>query len=173
MKNLNSKNAKYIASYNAWFDKLPKKQKALMKLQGLDKPHIDNYTTRQKFDVSELQIADIKSNYDETDDRKIYSRSEMRVMFSDFVEQFVHEMLRKRNIQLTAECMLLILGKSAYSSEREIADAYKMTRSNVSARCIELKDKFGLENSGYGRNLDIRLAYSKRAVGVHYPEGKN
>ena len=58
MKNVFSKNKKYVAEYRRWFDKLPKKQKALMKQLGLDKPHIDDYTTRQKFAISDIQIAD-------------------------------------------------------------------------------------------------------------------
>lgn len=77
MKNVFSKNKKYVAEYRRWFDKLPKKQKALMKQLGLDKPYIDDYTTRQKFDISDIQIADETHTPDESDEKKVYSRSEL------------------------------------------------------------------------------------------------
>ena len=161
MKIFNAKDAKYVRDYKRWFDKLPKKQKAFMKNLGIDKPHIDEYSTHQQYDVSDLQIADTSLPYDETLDEKIYSRAEMHSLYAQFVEKIMHEFLSKRNSNLTAECMLLILGQSPHKSEQEIANALKMSRANVSARCIELKDKFGLENSGYGRNLSIRKTYSK------------
>ena len=167
MKNSHNKNAKYIASYNAWFDKLPKRQKALMKSQGLDKPHIDNYTTRQMFDVSDIQIAAPASEtIDDIDDTKIFSKRDFRIRFSEFSEIIFEELLRRKNMILTIECMRFIFGKSRYRSEREIASSLKMTRANVSARCVELRDKFGMEASPFGHGMQTRLNYRKSVANV-------
>lgn len=165
MKNISSKNAKYIAEYNAWFDKLPKKQKAIMKSQGLDKPHIDTYTTRQRFDVSDIQIADT-SHEEEIDDTKIYSKYDFQSMVAEFTDIIFEEILRKKNVILTIECMRFIFGKSRYRSENEIAQSLKMTRANVSARCVELRDKFGLEVSLFGHKMSSRISYRNSAVDV-------
>ena len=167
MKNLNSKNAKYIASYNAWFDKLPKKQKALMKSQGLDKPHIDNYTTRQMFDVSDIPIAAPSTDKTEDiDDTKVFSKRDFSVRFSEFTDIIFEELLRRKNMTLTIECIRFIFGRSRYRSEREIASSLKMTRANVSARCVELRDKFGMEASPFGHGIRTRLSYRKSVANV-------
>ena len=166
MKNLSPKDKKYIADYRCWFDKLSNKQKASMKAQGLDKPHIDDYTTRQKFDVSDIQIAAPEETSDESDEAKVFSRSQIISTLGSFAENFIHEIMKKKNVGLSCECMLFILGKSPYSSEQEIANSLKLTRASVSARCVELKDKFGMENSLFGRNLHIRNIYSKRAFDI-------
>lgn len=71
MKKLSPNDRKYIAEYRRWFDKLPERQKAIMKKQGLDKPHIDDYTTRQAFDISDIQIADT-SRDEEPDGAKVF-----------------------------------------------------------------------------------------------------
>lgn len=156
MKNVFSKNKKYVAEYKRWFDKLPKKQKALMKQLGLDKPHIDDYTTRQKFDISDIQIADETYTPDESDEKKVYSRSELRELLTDYTEKILHEIVSRRNLNLTVESMLWIIGRSPYSTEQQIASALRITRASVSARCVELKDKFGLENSFSGKNISTR-----------------
>ena len=124
MKNVFSKNKKYIAEYRRWFDKLPKKQKALMKQLGLDKPHIDDYTTRQKFDVSDIQIANETQVHDESDEKKVYSRSELRNLLTDYTEKILHEIVSRRNLNLTVESMLWLIGRSPYSTEQQIASAF-------------------------------------------------
>ena len=166
MKNVFSKNKKYIAEYKRWFDKLPKKQKTLMKQLGLDKPHIDDYTTRQKFDISDIQIADTLQPTDESDSEKVYSRDDLRDLLADYTEKILHEIVSHRNLRLTVETMRWILGRSEFLTEREISDTLGVTRASVSARCVELKDKFGMENSPLGRRLEIRGSYSKRAFDV-------
>ena len=165
MKNNSSKNAKYIAEYNAWFDKLPKKQKAIMKSQGLDKPHIDTYTTRQRLDVSDIQIADSPSDI-EIDDTKIYSKHEFQSKFAEFTDIIFEEILRRKNVILTIECMRFVFGKSRYRSENEIAQSLKMTRANVSARCVELRDKFGMETSLFGHKMTSRISYRNSVANV-------
>ncbi len=167
MENRNLRNAEYIDSYNKWFSNLSTEQKKTMKEQGIDKPLIDIYTTKQKFDVSEMYIPDTYKEYDYGKDAKIFSQHDVIEIFGRAMEFFLYEMLSKRNVSLTAECMLFILGKSIFSTEQEIAEAYHMTRSNVSARCIELKDKFGLENSSFGKNFDFRYKHSKSKYKVN------
>lgn len=158
MKHLTLRERKYIATYKAWFDKLPNKQKAIMKNQKLDKPLIDDFTTKQMYDVSDIQIADTISEPDEydNDDEKIYSRFELRMLVAEYIEKILHEVASKRNVNLTVESMLWIIGKSPYTTEQQIAKALGVTRASVSSRCVELKDKFGLENSFMGKNLSIR-----------------
>ena len=163
MKNKSSQNAKYIAEYKAWFDKLPKKQKAIMKSQGLDKPHIDTYTTRQRFDVSDIQIADMACE-EEIEEAKIFSERDMQCRLSEFADIIFEEILRRKNAALTIECMRFIFGKSRHRSESEIAQRFKMTRANVSARCVELRDKFGLEASLFGRKMRSRISYQNSAA---------
>jgi hypothetical protein len=166
MNNFNPKDARYIKEYKAWFDKLPKKQRELMKQQGLDKPSIDVYSTHQPFDVSELQMADTSLPYDETLDEKIYTEAQMGEMLCRVLEKIVHEIMSKKNPYLSATCMLYILGQSEFKSEQEIAEKLHMTRANVSARCIELKDKFGIENSLIGRGIHARKSYQRSVKGV-------
>lgn len=120
-----------------------------MKKQGLDKPHIDDYTTRQAFDISDIQIADT-SRDDEPDGAKVFSERDFRCRFAEFADIVFEEILRRKNVALTVECMRFIFGKSRYRSESEIANSLKMTRANVSARCVELRDKFGMEASLFG-----------------------
>lgn len=162
MKIFNSKDARYIKEFKRWFDKLPKKQKAIMKTQGLDKPHLDDYTTKQKFDVSEFQIADTSVPYSEVPEEKLYTQNDMRKGF----EKILHEIVSKKNPKLNAVCLQYILGSSPYQSEQQIADEFKMTRANVSAICIELKDKFGIEKTLYGHNPTTRDKYQSRACSV-------
>ncbi len=159
MKKLSAQDRKYIAEYKAWFDKLPNKQKAIMKVQKLDKPHIDDYCTKQLYDVSDIQIADPISEaeeFDQEDDEKIYSRFELRTLVASYIEKILHEVARKRNLSLTIGSMLWIIGKSPYATEQQIAKALGVTRASVSARCVELKDKFGLENTFMGKPLSTR-----------------
>lgn len=55
-------------------------------------------------------------------------------------------------------------GKSRYRSEIEIANSLKMTRANVSARCVELRDKFGMEASLFGHGMRSRQSYRNSVV---------
>ena len=158
MKKLSPNDRKYIAEYRRWFDKLPERQKAIMKKQGLDKPHIDDYTTRQAFDISDIQIADT-SRDEEPDGAKVFSERDFRCRFAEFADIVFEEILRRKNVALTVECMRFIFGKSRYRSESEIANSLKMTRANVSARCVELRDKFGMEASLFGHDMRSRQSY--------------
>lgn len=163
MKKLSPNDRKYIAEYRRWFDKLPERQKAIMKKQGLDKPHIDDYTTRQAFDISDIQIADT-SRDDEPDGAKVFSERDFRCRFAEFADVVFEEILRRKNVALTVECMRFIFGKSRYRSESEIANSLKMTRANVSARCVELRDKFGMEASLFGHGMRSRQSYRNSVV---------
>lgn len=163
MKKLSPNDRKYIAEYRRWFDKLPERQKAIMKKQGLDKPHIDDYTTRQAFDISDIQIADT-SRDEEPDGAKVFSERDFRCRFAEFADVVFEEILRRKNVALTVECMRFIFGKSRYRSESEIANSLKMTRANVSARCVELRDKFGLEASLFGHGMRSRQSYRNSVV---------
>lgn len=163
MKKLSPNDRKYIAEYRRWFDKLPERQKAIMKKQGLDKPHIDDYTTRQAFDISDIQIADT-SRDEEPDGAKVFSERDFRCRFAEFADVVFEEILRRKNVALTVECMRFILGKSRYRSESEIANSLKMTRANVSARCVELRDKFGMEASLFGHGMRSRQSYRNSVV---------
>ena len=60
--------------------------------------------------------------------------------------------------------MRFIFGKSRYRSESEIANSLKMTRANVSARCVELRDKFGMEASLFGHGMRSRQRYRNSVV---------
>lgn len=163
MKKLSPNDRKYIAEYRRWFDKLPERQKAIMKKQGLDKPHIDDYTTRQAFDISDIQIADT-SRDEEHDGAKVFSERDFRCRFAEFADIVFEEILRRKNVALTVECMRFIFGKSRYRSESEIANSLKMTRANVSARCVELRDKFGMEASLFGHGMRSRQSYRNSVV---------
>lgn len=163
MKKLSPNDKKYIAEYRRWFDKLPERQKAIMKKQGLDKPHIDDYTTRQAFDISDIQIADT-SRDEEPDGAKVFSERDFRCRFAEFADIVFEEILRRKNVALTVECMRFIFGKSRYRSEREIANSLKMMRANVSARCVELRDKFGMEASLFGHGMRSRQSYRNSVV---------
>lgn len=163
MKKLSPNDRKYIAEYRRWFDKLPERQKAIMKKQGLDKPHIDDYTTRQAFDISDIQIADT-SRDEEHDGAKVFSERDFRCRFAEFADVVFEEILRRKNVALTVECMRFIFGKSRYRSESEIANSLKMTRANVSARCVELRDKFGMEVSLFGHGMRSRQSYRNSVV---------
>lgn len=163
MKKLSPNDKKYIAEYRRWFDKLPERQKAIMKKQGLDKPHIDDYTTRQAFDISDIQIADT-SRDEEPDGAKVFSERDFRCRFAEFADVVFEEILRRKNVALTVECMRFIFGKSRYRSESEIANSLKMTRANVSARCVELRDKFGMEASLFGHGMRSRQSYRNSVV---------
>ena len=163
MKKLSPNDRKYIAEYRRWFDKLPERQKAIMKKQGLDKPHIDDYTTRQAFDISDIQIADT-SRDEEPDGAKVFSERDFRCRFAEFADIVFEEILRRKNVALTVECMRFIFGKSRYRSESEIANSLKMTRANVSARCVELRDKFGMEASLFGHGMRSRQSYRNSVV---------
>lgn len=163
MKKLSPNDRKYIAEYRRWFDKLPERQKAIMKRQGLDKPHIDDYTTRQAFDISDIQIADT-SRDEEPDGAKVFSERDFRCRFAEFADVVFEEILRRKNVALTVECMRFIFGKSRYRSESEIANSLKMTRANVSARCVELRDKFGMEASLFGHGMRSRQSYRNSVV---------
>ena len=163
MKKLSPNDRKYIAEYRRWFDKLPERQKAIMKKQGLDKPHIDDYTTRQAFDISDIQIADT-SRDEEPDGAKVFSERDFRCRFAEFADIVFEEILRRKNVALTVECMRFIFGKSRYRSESEIANSLKMTRANVSARCVELRDKFGMEASLFGHDMRSRQSYRNSVV---------
>lgn len=163
MKKLSPNDRKYIAEYRRWFDKLPERQKAIMKKQGLDKPHIDDYTTRQAFDISDIQIADT-SRDEEPDGAKVFSERDFRCRFAEFADVVFEEILRRKNVALTVECMRFIFGKSRYRSESEIANSLKMTRANVSARCVELRDKFGMEVSLFGHGMRSRQSYRNSVV---------
>ncbi len=163
MKKLSPNDKKYIAEYRRWFDKLPERQKAIMKKQGLDKPHIDDYTTRQAFDISDIQIADT-SRDEEPDGANVFSERDFRCRFAEFADVVFEEILRRKNVALTVECMRFIFGKSRYRSESEIANSLKMTRANVSARCVELRDKFGMEASLFGHGMRSRQRYRNSVV---------
>lgn len=163
MKKLSPNDKKYIAEYRRWFDKLPERQKAIMKKQGLDKPRIDDYTTRQAFDISDIQIADT-SRDEEPDGAKVFSERDFRCRFAEFADIVFEEILRRKNVALTVECMRFIFGKSRYRSESEIANSLKMTRANVSARCVELRDKFGMEASLFGHGMRSRQSYRNSVV---------
>ena len=163
MKKLSPNDRKYIAEYRRWFDKLPERQKAIMKKQGLDKPHIDDYTTRQAFDISDIQIADT-SRDEEPDGAKVFFFFFFRCRFAEFADVVFEEILRRKNVALTVECMRFIFGKSRYRSESEIANSLKMTRANVSARCVELRDKFGMEASLFGHGMRSRQRYRNSVV---------
>ena len=163
MKKLSPNDKKYIAEYRRWFDKLPERQRAIMKKQGLDKPHIDDYTTRQAFDISDIQIADT-SRDEEPDGAKVFSERDFRCRFAEFADIVFEEILRRKNVALTVECMRFIFGKSRYRSESEIANSLKMTRANVSARCVELRDKFGMEASLFGHGMRSRQSYRNSVV---------
>ena len=41
-----------------------------------------------------------------------------------------------------------------------------MTRANVSARCVELRDKFGMESSVFGHKMTSRISYRKSVANV-------
>lgn len=82
----------------------------------MDKPHIDDYTTRQAFDISDIQIADT-SRDEEPDGAKVFSERNFRCRFAEFADIVFEEILRRKNVALTVECMRFIFGKSRYRSE--------------------------------------------------------
>lgn len=112
MKKLSPNDRKYIAEYRRWFDKLPERQKAIMKKQGLDKPHIDDYTTRQAFDISDIQIADT-SRDEEPDGAKVFSERDFRCRFAEFADVVFEEILRRKTWRSPSNACVSFSGKAA------------------------------------------------------------
>ncbi len=129
------KDARYKREWDAWFAKLPLRERRKMESLGLSSPEINYAGNMRSADISEMQLSN-----DPSSDDSPTPKSTATEIASDLLRRLISDLIGIPNPGLTLDCLLIVLKiGDRFPSHWEIARRNRVMKKAVPTRIAELQ----------------------------------